>query len=68
MIHVDFAPFLLDVDRIGSYSWGSAVLAYLHYRLETFSTGQTRSLSGYLPLLQVGAFNLLPAFSFVTYI
>ena len=65
MIHSGFAPFLLDVDRIGLYSWGSTVLAYLLSRLEAFYAGQTRSLSGCLPLLQLGAFNLLPVLSFI---
>ena len=50
MLHAGFAPFILDVERIGSYSWGSAMLAYLLSRLEAFSTGRTHSLSGCLPL------------------
>ena len=66
MLHADFAPFILDVERIGSYSWGSVVLVYLLSRLEAFSAGQTGSLSSCLPLFQVGAlFNLLPLFQFV---
>ena len=63
MIRASFAPFLLDVDRIGLYSWDSTVLAYLHLRLEAFSTGRTHALSGCLPLFQVNEiFDLLSAF------
>ena len=37
MLHASFAPLLLDVERIGTYSWGSVVLAYLISHLEAFS-------------------------------
>ena len=50
VLHAGFAPFILDVERFGSYSWGSTVLAYLLSHLEPFSAGRTRSLSGCLPL------------------
>ena len=49
MIHAGFAPLLLDVERIGTYSWGLAVLLYLISRLEAFAAGQTRALSGCPP-------------------
>ena len=55
MLHASFAPLLLDVERIGTYSWGSTVIAYLISRLEAFSKGHTHSLSGCLPLFQVCA-------------
>ena len=55
ILHAGFSPLLLDVERIGMYSWGSAVLAYLISRLEAFSARQTHSLSGCLPLFQVCA-------------
>ena len=49
MLHASSIPLLLDVERIGTYSWGSTVLVYLISRLEAFAAGHTRSLSGCLP-------------------
>ena len=39
MLHAGFAPLLLNVERIGRYSWGSAVLVYLISQLESFAAG-----------------------------
>ena len=65
MLHAGFAPLFLNVERIGAYSWGSAVLAYLISRLEAFSVGQTRSLSGCLPRFQVCALIYYLSFLFI---
>jgi len=44
---------LEDIDKIGSYSWGSATLAYLYHFLCKASQTTQNEIAGFLPLLQV---------------
>ncbi|KAM3269258.1 hypothetical protein P3S67_030140 [Capsicum chacoense] len=48
-------PMLEDVNAIGSYSWGSATLAYLYQFLCKASQSTQNEMAGFLPLLQVWA-------------
>lgn len=42
-----------NIDKIGSYSWGSATLAYLYHFLCKASQSTQNEIAGFLPLLQV---------------
>lgn len=46
-------PLLRDLTRVRSYSWGSAVLAYLYNKLCTASIGERSDFCGCATLLQV---------------
>ena len=48
-----YLPMLEDVNKIGSYSWGSATLAYLYHFLCKASQSNQNEIAGFLPLLQV---------------
>jgi len=48
-----YLPILEDIDKIGSYSWGSATLAYLYHFLCKASQSTQNEIAGFLPLLQV---------------
>ncbi|KAM3359924.1 hypothetical protein P3S68_019635 [Capsicum galapagoense] len=50
-----YLPMLEDVNAIGSYSWGSATLAYLYRFLCKASQSIQNKIVGFLPLLQVWA-------------
>ncbi|XP_027769217.1 serine/threonine-protein phosphatase 7 long form homolog [Solanum pennellii] len=50
-----YLPMLEDVDKIGSYSWGSATLAYLYHFLCKASQSTQNEIAGFLPLLQIWA-------------
>ncbi|KAI5383497.1 hypothetical protein KIW84_070759 [Lathyrus oleraceus] len=50
-MHVMYLPLLRHVDRIGSYSWGSACLAYLYSFLCKNSHKDTSTFSGCAVLL-----------------
>ncbi|KAM3287490.1 hypothetical protein P3S67_020920 [Capsicum chacoense] len=47
-----YLPMLEDVNAIGSYSWGSATLAYLYHFLCKSSQSIQNEIAGFLPLLQ----------------
>ncbi|XP_060209365.1 serine/threonine-protein phosphatase 7 long form homolog [Lycium barbarum] len=50
-----YLPMLEDVNTIGSYSWGSATLASLYHYLCKASQAKQHEIAGFLPLLQVWA-------------
>ncbi|KAF3671945.1 hypothetical protein FXO37_07758 [Capsicum annuum] len=50
-----YLPMLEDVNAIGSYSWGSTNLAYLYRFLCKASQSIQNQIAGFLPLLQVWA-------------
>ncbi|KAM3290281.1 hypothetical protein P3S67_018570 [Capsicum chacoense] len=56
-----YLPMLEDVNAIGSYSWGSATLAYLYRFLCKASQSIQNEIVGYLPLLQVWAWERITA-------
>jgi hypothetical protein len=51
-MHVTYLPLLRHLDIIGSYSWGSACLAYLYSSLCKNSHKDTSTFSGCAVLLQ----------------
>ncbi|KAM3290175.1 hypothetical protein P3S67_018464 [Capsicum chacoense] len=50
-----YLPMLEDVNAIGSYSWGSTTLVYLYRFLCKASQSIQNEIDGFLPLLQVWA-------------
>ncbi|XP_050872642.1 protein MAIN-LIKE 2-like [Lathyrus oleraceus] len=60
-MHIMYLPLLRDVDRIGSYSWGSACLAYLYSSLCKNSHKDTSTFSGCAVLLQAWGWSRLPS-------
>src|SRR5262249_3818400 len=60
-ISLHFLSLLEDLETVGDYTWGAAVLADLFYNLSTHS-GET-GISGFSPLLLVNILNLTPSFS-----
>lgn len=53
LLSLRFLPFLDPIEDVGTYSWGSAVLAYLYRSLCRSSMGRTMDVGGFLPLLQI---------------
>ncbi|PHT53130.1 Peroxisome biogenesis protein 2 [Capsicum baccatum] len=53
-LKIMYLPMLEDVNAIGSYSWGSATLAYLYRFLYKASQSTQNEIARFLPLLQVG--------------
>ncbi|XP_047267778.1 serine/threonine-protein phosphatase 7 long form homolog [Capsicum annuum] len=51
-LSLQFLYFLVDLDETGTYSWDSAVLAYLYHCLCQISI-DGKKLGGFVPLLQV---------------
>ena len=47
-----FLPLLVDLDRVGEYTWGVANLAHLYSVLFRFSDGSSRHLGGNLPFFR----------------
>ncbi|KAI5416415.1 hypothetical protein KIW84_041470 [Lathyrus oleraceus] len=60
-MHIIYLPLLRHVDRIGSYSWGSACLAYLCSFLCKNSHKDTSTFSGRAVLLQAWGWSRLPS-------
>ena len=58
-MHVMYLPLLRHVDRIGSYSWGSACLAYLYSSLCKNSYKDTSTFFGCVVLLQTWGWSRL---------
>ncbi|KAF3634635.1 putative strictosidine synthase 1-like [Capsicum annuum] len=52
-----YLSMLKDVNAIGSYSWGSATLAYLYRFLCKVSQSTQNEIAGFLPLLQDSSIN-----------
>ncbi|XP_050896352.1 protein MAIN-LIKE 2-like [Lathyrus oleraceus] len=60
-MHIMYLPLLRHIDRIGSYSWGSACLAYLYSSLCKNSHKDTSTFSGCAVLLQAWGWSRLPS-------
>ncbi|KAH0672981.1 hypothetical protein KY290_025262 [Solanum tuberosum] len=58
-----YLPMLEDIDKIGSYSWGSATLAYLYHFLCKASQTTQNEIAGFLPLLQIWAWERVTVLS-----
>lgn len=52
-VSVAYLECFRDLNSCGGYAWGAAALAYLYDNLREASMHQTRTVSGYLTLLQV---------------
>ena len=52
-VSLRYLVFLKHLDRLGDYSWGGAVLAYLYRCLCRASIGVVRDVCGFFALLQV---------------
>ena len=53
LLKLMYLPMLEDITTVGSYSWGSATLAYLYSFLCKASQSSQNEIVGFLPLLQV---------------
>ena len=60
-MHIMYLPLLRHIDRIGSYSWGSACLAYLYSSLCKNCHKDTSTFSGCAVLLQAWGWSRLPS-------
>lgn len=58
-VSVAYLECFRDLNSCGGYAWGAAALAYLYDNLREASMHQTRTVSGYLTLLQVFALAFL---------
>ncbi|KAM3285313.1 serine/threonine-protein phosphatase 7 long form [Capsicum chacoense] len=61
LLSLRYLYFLRDLDRIGDYSWGSAVLAYLYWSLCRASMGMNQ-LQGFVPLVQIWTWEMIRPF------
>ena len=59
-VHLMFLPFLKDFDTAGTYSWGSACLAWLYRELCRASHIDARDISGPLIILQLWIWDRFP--------
>ncbi|MQL72652.1 hypothetical protein Taro_004991 [Colocasia esculenta] len=57
-VHYQFLPLLEDLDQVGDYAWGAALLAHQFDSLG--SSDRQTSISGFFPLLQVWTYLHLP--------
>ena len=53
LLKLMYLPMLKDITTVGSYSWGSATLAYLYRFLCKASQSRQNEIAGFLLLLQV---------------
>lgn len=53
LLKLMYLPMLEDITIVGSYSWGSATLAYLYRFLCKASQSSQNEIAEFLPLLQV---------------
>ena len=58
-----FLPFLKDFDVVGTYSWGSACLAWLYRELCRASHIEARDILGQLIILQFWIWDRFPFIS-----
>nr|XP_027191104.1 protein MAIN-LIKE 1-like [Cicer arietinum] len=58
-VSVAYLECFRDLNSCGGYAWGAAALAYLYDNTREASMHQTRTVSGYLTLLQVFALAFL---------
>ena len=58
MILIGWLPFIEHVDKVGSYDWGSAILARIYYGLDVYSRCHVKSLDYFWQFIEVGSFNM----------
>ncbi|CAK8562172.1 unnamed protein product [Lathyrus sativus] len=66
LLHSSWIPFVGDLIKCGTYSWGSACLAKLYREMCKAAVKDVRSLSGCALLLTSWAFTRIPLFAPVT--
>nr|XP_004500028.1 protein MAIN-LIKE 1-like [Cicer arietinum] len=59
-ISVAYLECFRDLNSCGGYAWGATALAYLYDNLREASMHQTRTVSGYLTLLQTWVYEHFP--------
>ncbi|XP_073225403.1 uncharacterized protein [Cicer arietinum] len=59
-VSVAYLECFRDLNSCGGYAWGAAALAYLYDNLREASMHQTRTISGYLTLLQAWVYEHFP--------
>ncbi|KAI4330926.1 hypothetical protein MLD38_029163 [Melastoma candidum] len=63
LVHLMWLPLLEDFERAGTYSWGSACLAWLYRQLCRASQKNASQVAGCLVLLQTWAWDRFPHLS-----
>ncbi|XP_060181152.1 protein MAINTENANCE OF MERISTEMS-like [Lycium barbarum] len=53
--------FIEDLDQLGCYSWGAAILAYIYRGFDRASMGERLEVAAFSPLLQVETFQPIAA-------
>ncbi|XP_074277498.1 protein MAINTENANCE OF MERISTEMS-like [Silene latifolia] len=61
-VNAQLLPLFDSLDRVGSYAWCAACLAYLYLQLGTASRRDGTGVSGCLPLLQAWIYEYFPKF------
>ena len=51
-VSIAYLSLLRKLDRVSTYAWGAAALAYLYRQLGVASRSSVRQISGYMTLLQ----------------
>nr|XP_027185996.1 protein MAINTENANCE OF MERISTEMS-like [Cicer arietinum] len=59
-VSVAYLECFRDLNSCGGYAWGAAALSYLYDNLREASMHQTRTVSGYLTLLQAWVYEHFP--------
>ncbi|XP_020978071.1 serine/threonine-protein phosphatase 7 long form homolog [Arachis ipaensis] len=62
-VHSRWLPYVTDLDRLGKYSWGSAILSWLYRCLCRVFNQNVKNLVGPLTLLQSWIFLCFPTFN-----
>ena len=62
-VSIAYLSLLRRLDRVSSYAWGAAALAYLYRRLGVASRSSVRQISGYMTLLQAWIYEHFPFLS-----
>ncbi|CAK8535795.1 unnamed protein product [Lathyrus sativus] len=63
LLHSSWIPFVGDLEKCGTYSWGSACLAKLYREIRKAAVKDVRSMSGCVLLLTSWAFTRIPLFA-----
>ena len=59
-VYLMYLPFLQDIDRIGAYCWGGAVLAFLFREMCNCTNANQKEISGCVSLLLMWAWERFP--------
>ncbi|XP_059302552.1 protein MAIN-LIKE 2-like [Lycium ferocissimum] len=59
---IRYLLFIEDLDQLGCYSWGAAVLAYMYRGFDRASMGERLEVAAFSPLLQIWVWTRLRPF------